>query len=279
MAETLGLRVWGCRGSAPRLGSDQEKIGGNTSCLEVLHGGRERIILDAGTGIANLGDKILSEKRPDDPIHLFFSHYHWDHIMGLPFFGPIYFKGYTIHLYGMDGDKSTPQEMVQFLFGPMYSPIYSPENLLSALHYPAWDDQAQIDGVTVKTRLFKSAHPGGCLAFRVSADGKSFGFGADLELRDPIIRQQAVEFFRGVDLLVCDAQYTEEAYAQRVGWGHSSLKTAHEIGRDCGAKKVVGFHFDVFRSDLEIQSEVARLQTEIPSVSLEPAEEGKIFRT
>ena len=273
MANQLGFRVWGARGSLPRLSKGQKRLGGNTVCLEVMHSQDEWIVLDAGTGIANLGDHILS-KGDAASIHLFISHYHWDHIMGLPFFGPIYRKGYSIALYGLSADEGHVREMLDVVFSPIYSPIYSPDNLLGSLSVPKEQARYMIGDVSIETFALPDIHPGGYMVVRVEGLGGSFVYASDVELREPAVIDTLIQCCSGVDLLLCDATFSQERFETAVDWGHSSLEAAYAVAHRAGVKRLMGIHYDPLRTDEELDEVVSREAGRFPSTTVALAREG-----
>jgi phosphoribosyl 1,2-cyclic phosphodiesterase len=276
MSGSFGIRFWGARGSLPHLSSAQTRYGGNTMCLEVLHPGSERVVLDAGTGIANLGDRILDEDPSGGTVHLFLSHYHWDHIMGLPFFGPIYRRGFTINLYGLLSGAGYLQSMLNDVFSPYYSPIYSPDNLLGNLTIPPNEGRQQIGELVLSTVELQEIHPGGYMLIQVAARGRSFLYASDIELREPAIIDSFVESCRGADVLVVNAAFSEEVFAGRVGWGHSSFEASCDAGHRIGVARVIGVHYDPLREDDELDEVLARMRARYPEMSIDLAREGEV---
>ncbi len=273
MSFSLGFRVWGARGSLPRLSSDQMRHGGNTVCVEVLHPGAQWVIIDAGTGIANLGDRVMAD-APRAPIHLFLSHYHWDHIMGLPFFGPIYRAGTAVSLYGLQSDEGHIREMLDVVFSPFYSPIYSPDNLRGRISVAPRAPEYRIDDIEVKTIDLAEIHPGGYMVISVEGFGKRFVYASDVELREPAVIESLIECCRGADLLLCDATFNNDRFKETVGWGHSSLEAAHEMAHRAEVKRLMGIHYDPLRTDTALEAVRRREQGRFPGTTLELSREG-----
>ena len=269
----LGFKVWGARGSLPRLSEGQLRHGGNTVCLEVMHPGDEWVILDAGTGIANLGDHILSTAK-GGTIHLFLSHYHWDHIMGLPFFGPVYGAGFDIRLYGLQGGKGHLEEMLDVVFSPSYSPIYSPDNLVGNISVARHVESHRVGELDIRTFDLANSHPGGYMVTRVEGLGASFVYASDVEPRSPAAIDELVRCCRGADLLVCDATFSHRRFEDTVGWGHSSLEAAYDLAHLIGVKRLMGIHYDPLRTDAELEAVVQREAGRFPGTTLELAREG-----
>jgi phosphoribosyl 1,2-cyclic phosphodiesterase len=271
----LGFKIWGARGSLPRLTPGQERHGGNTACLEILHPGDQHVIIDAGTGISSLGDVIDIDDARTKRIHLFISHYHWDHIMGLPFFGPIYKKGTTIDLYGLRSDQGHIREMLEMVFSPYYSPIYSPDNLLGQLSIPAERASYEIDDLRISTYPLRDIHPGGYLVIRVALAGRSFVYASDVELRDDAVKESFIQCCEGADLILCNAAFSQQRFEEAIGWGHSSLEVAYEVAHRAGVKRIMGFHYDPLRLDWELEEILRREQGRFTNTCLELAREGE----
>lgn len=244
-------------------------------CIEVLHSGDERIILDAGTGVANLGDRILSEDSEGGTVHLLISHYHWDHIMGLPFFGPIYRPGFTVNLYGLNGEAGQVESMLDVVFSPYYSPIYSPDNLLGNLTVPEHRTTWTVDDIELGTYELEAIHPGGYMLIRVSGAGKRFLYASDVELRDPEVVETFVETCHDVQILVVNAAFSQEAFTTRVGWGHSSFEASCEAGHRAGVEQVIGIHYDPLREDDELDAVLQKVRARYPEMQIDLACEGK----
>jgi phosphoribosyl 1,2-cyclic phosphodiesterase len=257
----VGFRVWGARGSLPRLSENQVRHGGNTLCIEVLHPGDEWVILEAGSG----------------KIHLVFSHYHWDHVMGLPFFGPVYRKDFDISLYGLRSGEGHLREMLEVVFSPFYSPIYSPDNLLGSLTITPQQACHRIDGLDVKLFELPRIHPGGCVVVRVEGFGRCFVYASDVELRKKPVIEELIRCSEGADVLICDASFSQERFETAIGWGHSSLEAAVEAAHRAGVSRLVGIHYDPLRSDEELEADQAREQGRFWETTIELAKEGDTF--
>jgi phosphoribosyl 1,2-cyclic phosphodiesterase len=249
---------WGVRGSVPSPGPLTARVGGNTSCVEVLCD-ETRIVFDGGTGLRMLG-AALAPRMPVT-VHLFFSHVHWDHIQGFPFFQPAFVPGNTIHLYGPTSVTGTVESaMLGQMEGPSF-PVKLSE-LPSTLHF---HDITPGESVAIGPILVRSApgnHPGGVLAYRVEHAGRALVYMTDTEHggeRDPDL----VALAKGADLLICDAQYTPEEYRGggsapcKVGWGHSTYEGAPKLASDAGAKRLILFHHDPDQDDEAVRRKEA----------------------
>src|SRR5690554_2604821 len=254
----MRLRFWGTRGSCPTPGPTTVRYGGNTTCLEVRTDDDHLIILDAGTGIRELGRSLVAAAE-GHPIRgdVFFSHAHWDHIQGLPFFTPAFQAGNHFRHFGSPGLLRGLEVVLRQQMGPVVFPVN-----FDALHArmefrEMHEHRYQENGVVVRT--INVRHPGGALGFRVSAhdapdravvfipDNELDRFGDDAD--DAPTRQALVEFARGARVLVHDAMYTGAEYMDHRGWGHSSYRDAVEFAIEAEVETLVLFHHDPERTD------------------------------
>ena len=264
------LRIWGSRGSVPVSGPQTQRHGGATTCIE-LDLGDARIIIDAGSGLADLGRTAV---RSTKPTLLLMTHLHWDHVLGFPHFAPLYMPGWTLDIRGVQRDGVGVLEALHSISQPPLFPVdlrvaaaaqVSTENLpstgASAFH------GAEIAWMPV-------AHPGGCTAFWFQLGGYKIIFTGDLELRQTDL-EALHRFAHGADLLICDAQYTEEEYVRYTGWGHSTNMDAATLAQACGAKQLLLTHHDPRRTDDEIDAMVAAARTLFPNT--QAARDGLTF--
>jgi len=277
----MRVKFWGVRGSIPCPGPRTQKYGGNGACIELRVGKKNRIIIiDAGSGIRELGNSLMKNDLPNGPISadLFLSHTHWDHIMGFPYFTPIYVPGTKMNVYGPVTFEDEPlQEVVGGQMKYRYFPVNVGE-LSSDIDYIRLKEDPNVDlgnGLKLSTKFLN--HPITALGFRFEYEGKVFCTCYDTEpyrnlfITDPehpdydeamaiegeeVAKEQNVmleKFFEGADLLVYDAQYTGEEYAAtRVGWGHTPIEHAIESAQRAGVKRLALFHHDPDRTDEQI---------------------------
>jgi phosphoribosyl 1,2-cyclic phosphodiesterase len=277
----MRLRFWGVRGSVPCPGPRTQKYGGNGACLELRVGERNRIvIIDAGSGIRELGNHLLQNDLSKGPIDadLFLSHTHWDHIMGFPYFTPIYIPGTKLRVYGpVTFEEDTLEDVVGGQMKYRYFPVNVGE-LASDIEYLRLRETPHIDlgeGLTLSTKILN--HPITALGYRFEYNGKVLCTCYDTEpfrnlfITDPnhpdydeamalegeeVAREQnlAIEgFFAGADLLIHDSQYTAAEYVKnRIGWGHTTFEYAIEAANRAGVKKLALFHHDPDRTDEQI---------------------------
>lgn len=266
----LFVRFWGVRGSIPTPGPRTRRYGGNTSCVEVRVDDTI-LIFDAGTGLREFGVHLSRVARPLT-LHLFLSHPHWDHIQGFPFFGPAYAKTTTLSVYGPRGDDKN----YQLLSGQMsnaYFPVRFSDLGAKIVSRSFSGDSVKVDDVTVTA--FGQKHPGGSVGFRVEHQGRSVVFATDSELdqllldpdgptREPnALRKlppELVAAVKGADLLIADAQYTDQEYAQKVGWGHPRATTVVDFAAQARARRLALTHHDPMHSDREVELMVMECQ-------------------
>lgn len=258
----LSVRFWGTRGSIPSPGAATVKYGGNTPCVEVRTSTNWLIILDAGTGIRELGRSLLRNANGTSiEGDIFLTHAHWDHIQGIPFFGPIFGRGNHFTIWGSKSLEKSVDQIVRDQMSPVVFPVTF-EELDATIDFRALDEETcEGDGFAVKA--IQVRHPGGALGYRFTdrgGDGGALVYISDNELNarakyDAIPatwRDSLVEFTRGAKVLVHDATYTQAEYQQYVGWGHSSYEDVVALAADAGVETLVLFHHKPERSDEEI---------------------------
>ncbi len=255
----IRIQIFGSRGSIATPGTATAKYGGNTACLTVVgcpHRGpgrasdpeAPRLILDAGTGLALLQPELLAGLSGKGRAELFLllSHFHWDHLIGLPFFAPLFFSGNRVHLYGPR--REAVQESVERLFTSVYSPIQGTQNLAAEVSYHALPRQeAELGGFLVATA--PNSHPSECLSIRVRYGETTLVYSTDHEAGDADTDSSLVAFARGADVWILDAQYTPDEYESHRGWGHSSFLDAVALARRAGVRRLVLFHHDPSHDD------------------------------
>lgn len=255
------VKFWGTRGSIPTPGDRTRKYGGNTSCIEVRMGDT-LFILDAGSGIRELGADLLARGRKPIVAHLLLSHSHWDHVQGFPFFAPAYVPGNEVVLYG---SKPGDDRYHRLLSGQMKSDYFPVD--FAALNAVIRQDHLQDGGkevAGVRIETFPLNHPGGAFAYSLVVGRKKVVYASDNELLFDASRPEAprpappelVRFVQGADLLITDSQYTDAQYAPRRGWGHSSCFSTTDLAIEAGVKMLALFHHEPTNSDEEIDAMV-----------------------
>jgi len=246
------ITFYGVRGSIPSPGEHTVKYGGNTSCVYVELSNGRKLVLDAGTGIRKLGKQLVN---PDETVNILLSHAHWDHIQGFPFFDPIYQPGRRIRVFtGGTNENSKLCSMFNQIDGANF-PI-SAADLPSNSERIFDDMETTLSGDDIHIRHITINHPGGGSAFRIEDEGTSCAYITDNELEPPgkvtTSYDQWVEFCRGVDVLIHDAQYLESDMPHKHGWGHSLVSQVRQLAVDAEVGCLAMFHHDPDRSDTEI---------------------------
>jgi phosphoribosyl 1,2-cyclic phosphodiesterase len=245
------IRCHGARGSIPVSGPEYVKYGGDTTCIEIRTQNDEIIIVDAGSGIRRLGNRLMEEG--DYHYHMLFTHSHMDHILGFPFFKPIYRKEAIIHLMGCPTTQGNIQKLLsKAMSAPLFPVQY--DALLAAIDYDVeCRFDFQID--SIKIYPINLSHPNGGMGFKFVENGKSFVFLTDNELRHKHRNgrtfEEYVAFSKDADLLIHDSEYTREEYRMTKGWGHSTYPDALELARKARVKSFGLFHHNQDRSDKE----------------------------
>lgn len=242
----VSIRFYGVRGSLPVPGPATVRVGGNTSC--VLYSVDEQmIVLDCGTGIRVLSSELLQQKHPVQGTVLL-SHYHWDHMMGLPFFVPMYMPSTQLTFYGERKEAQGTEEEVRKQFtGPNF-PVEQ-KDLNSQLVFKDIKPGDRLRVGEVDVRPFRLSHPNLCMAFRLDCRGTSLVYATDHE-HGSELDDGLIEMAKGVDALIYDAMYTEAEYkARATGWGHSTWNQAVRIATAAEAKQLFLFHHDPERDD------------------------------
>lgn len=283
----MQIRFWGVRGSIPCPGAQTVKYGGNTPCISLrfTEADKRLIIIDAGSGIRGLGNHMMSNDLPKGSIktEIYLTHTHWDHIMGFPFFTPIYLPDTRIKVYGPTSfEEDSLEKIVGGQLTYKYFPIRAVELAAKIDYINLKEEKIDLgDGISLTTKYLN--HPVLCLGYRFEYQGKVFCTAYDTEPfrnlfctdpNDPAYNDDIAEegnlvaseqnnllqqFFAGADLLVHDTQYTQKEYdSARVGWGHTSLEYAIAAANRAGVKKMALFHHDPLRTDSQIDELAAK---------------------
>lgn len=241
------VTFWGTRGTIPVPGPDTVRYGGNTACVSIETEQGALLIFDAGTGIRNLGKRLLADANRKEAT-LFLSHSHWDHIQGFPLFSPAYDPAFSLTVLGSPLHRTSLQEILTRQQDSAVFPVP-----LDALHAALQlgdycMDWADYSGARILT--IPLIHPGGSCGFRVEENGRSVVFMTDNELPDDEAeRSRFVEACRGADLLIHDAQYTDSELEKHRGWGHSSDMQSAQLAIDAGVARLALFHHNPDRTD------------------------------
>lgn len=275
--EATFIKFWGVRGSIATPGPKTVRYGGNTSCVEIRSGG-DIIILDAGTGLRGLGQALLQEFK-DEPLNitLLLTHTHWDHIQGIPFFGPIYNSRCRLRILGSEGAR---KGLVDALTGQMES-TYFPvpfDELPSNIEIEELKDFNIAIG-SVLVRAHRAHHPGVCVGYRLFAPDGLVVFFPDTEPRsrdDP----EMVQFTRDADVLILDSQYDRAEYRRHIGWGHGCVDDSVALALNANVKKLLLFHHDPDHDDKKVDAMVKHARQLVANqkakLKVEGAREGMV---
>ncbi len=273
-APNYTLRFWGARGTVPSPAAGKLRYGGNTSCLSLSLGDREHVILDCGSGVRHFG-KTLPANPGQAPtrFHVFLSHYHFDHVEGLPLFTPLYESSSVITVYGLETCGMEVREILERLIQPPYFPV-TLAKVPSTIDYRSGHaGPFAIGDVTVDSLPLN--HPDGCLAFRLRHKDRCIVYATDHEHGDAPTDDALIEFACGADYLIYDATYQPAEYEElRKGWGHSTWYAAVQTALAAEIKNLVLSHHHPDHTDDELDRvlEVARKEFSNTMVSHEGLE-------
>jgi len=254
------IKCWGARGSIPVSGDEYVKYGGDTTCLEIRTKNDEIIIIDAGSGIRRLGNRLISENR----FHytMLFTHAHWDHIMGFPFFRPIYSKKTRITMFGCPFAQASVKHMISKIMAPPNFPVNFEDIRADINYHDACEMFFTLHSMTITP--IPLSHPNQGVGYKFVEDGQSFIFLTDNELafKHPggVDFQEYCDFSADADLLIHDAEFTEEEYKKTRTWGHSVYTDALRLALEARVKKFGLFHHNQERSDEGIDEMLADCQ-------------------
>ena len=277
----MHITIWGARGSVPVSSADTARYGGNTTCIEVRTEAGDCIILDAGTGIRSLGEKLKCDRQ--SACHICFTHAHWDHIQGLPFFAPLYNGACAVNLHGpsnmgQDGLKAT----LDIVFNGRNFPLHL-EQTAAKLSFQDFTPGQSFSIGSARIDTCPANHPGGGVAYRITADGTSFLFTGDHECPPDLAENDAASplwrLMQNVDIMLVDGQYTPEEYTRFKDWGHSCQNYWPGPAARAGVKHLIFTHHNPARSDVELDTVKNNLQRAFAHLplSLDFAFEGMRF--
>ncbi|MCB0286248.1 MAG: MBL fold metallo-hydrolase [Calditrichaeota bacterium] len=297
--DPIKIKFWGVRGSIPTPGPHTIRYGGNTSCVEIQYSGKPRFIIDAGSGIRELGKELLSQKKPV-VAYIFLSHFHWDHIQGLPFFKAAFKKGNKFTIYGCDEPNVELDRIIEMQMDPIYFPV-AIEDMSATVNFVTISEQSlRVEGVDIQTKFLN--HPGYTLGYRFDYQGKSIVYisdnepfpqpkyksktGSDLENRfenfmDNKEEIDLINFISEADVLIHDTQYFPEEYEDRVSWGHSPYTYTVDIAVRGRVKQLILFHHDPDHDDtavdLMVELSRRRLLKHQYDIPCKAAQEGDVI--
>lgn len=244
----MSIRFWGVRGSIASPGPDTVRYGGNTSCVEIRCD-QHVVICDAGTGLRPLGQLLTSDEKAID-VDILCSHTHFDHICGFPFFGPCYLPGNRIRVWaGHDAARGDIASVFRLITTPPLFPDVT--NTFAATlefkNFKCGDELSLRPGLIVRTGALN--HPGGATGYRIEWQGKIVAYLTDTEHRAASLDANVLALAKQADVMIYDANYTDEDYAQYAGFGHSTWQEAVKLATQASARRLVLFHHDATRTD------------------------------
>jgi len=256
----MELEFWGVRGTAPVSSRDKMKYGGHTPCAVVTGAAGETVIIDAGTGIKDLGEKMMESAGADETrYHVFLTHFHLDHVIGLPFFAPLYSPQAVFTFYS----HLSPQEAEKCLravMGGMSFPVDFRETASRKSFVKVERDSYPIG--KLKISACPLLHPQGSLAYRIEEGKVSIVFATDTEPPEQGMDERLASFIKGVTCVIYDATFTPEEYLRRQGWGHSTWLEGAKLARQSGVRKLVLSHFNPDHNDRQIDEMVKQARKE-----------------
>jgi phosphoribosyl 1,2-cyclic phosphodiesterase len=254
------IRCWGARGSIPVSGPEYIKYGGETTCLEIRTNSDDIIIVDAGTGIRKLGNKLIKEGRYR--YNFILTHGHWDHLMGFPFFKPLFLEHPEIIMHRGPFHKKFMESMFSKVMAPPNFPVRYSNLKARIIHNEGHPEKFEIGSMTVIP--IQISHPNTGKGYKFIEDGKSFVFLTDNELGfthpGGLHHKEYMAFCKEADLLIHDAEYTPQEYKLLIEWGHSSFMDVLELAFKAGVKQLGLFHHNQERTDAEVDEIVEACQ-------------------
>jgi phosphoribosyl 1,2-cyclic phosphodiesterase len=260
----MKVKFWGTRGSIPVPGRSTLIYGGNTPSIQITSSNNDQIFLDAGSGFREAGIEFVKNNSSKE-IHLFMSHFHWDHILGLPFFIPFYNYRYQIYIYGTTDNQKSVEEIIDSIVSPPLFPITKNEFKAKVFYNNISPDAAYKVG-NIKIKTFQVNHQCCTLAYRIEEGNKSFIYVTDNEIKYSLLdadsfandiaeqNSEMIKFCKGADYLMHDTTYTFEDYSKKIGWGHSNNFSAVILASLAEVTNLVLFHYDPEYHDSKVDS-------------------------
>lgn len=262
----MRINFWGVRGSIPTPERRNSRYGGNTPCIEVRLDDGDLIILDCGTGLRPLG-KSLVRSAAGAPIraHIFLTHFHWDHVQGIPFFLPFYFSHNTFVIRAATRRRAELEAIIKHQMVRPFFPV-TPDTMRATRLFRQ-DEEWPVRASSATVTFAPLNHPQGAVAYRIEADGSALVYATDTEPGSPAHDHAIRDLASEADVLVYDAQYTPaQLLREKKGWGHSSWLEGTRIARGSNVKRLILFHHDPDSDDATIDSLVKQAREEFPAV-------------
>jgi len=279
----MRMKFWGVRGSIPTPGKHTVRYGGNTPCAELRLDSDELIILDAGTGIRNLGDQLINDGESVNAA-LLITHPHWDHIQGFPFFKPAFISGNELTIVGTDRKDKSLSEIIAEQMNRIYFPIQL-QDLKAKITFVPVKEEQDLEIFDSRVRIMFVNHPGFTVGYRLEYKGKTLVYISDNEPFDRSVaptlsnfedivkekflssgddpNQRVFDFCADADVLIHDSTYTPEEYIDRVGWGHSHYLFTLRVAAEANVKRLFLFHHDQNHSDDKVDDILRKCKKEV----------------
>ena len=252
MNNKVFVEFWGVRGSVPSPGPNTSKYGGNTSCVSITYQNKV-LILDAGTGIRDLGSELI--KSPEKDIFILLSHSHWDHIQGFPFFKPIYQPERSVYMFPTLLKKNIVLSSLVEQMDGAHFPI-TPDQVPSNFNFITNNPLKFLADYGFNIKPVYLNHPGGSMGFKIIINNKTICYLTDNEIDPPyektIKYKEIIDICKNADILIHDAQYIDEDMPLKHGWGHSTIRQVTRLGNDSNVNKLIYFHHEPERTDIQI---------------------------
>jgi ribonuclease BN (tRNA processing enzyme) len=271
----MDIRFWGVRGTMPVSGKDSQKYGGRTPCASLISSAGDIVIVDAGTGIKWLGESLLARRDAGNlRLHILLTHFHLDHVMGLPFFVPLYSAGAQITFYSPLAPRDTEKQL-RGLMSARYFPVDFSETASTKAFL-------KVGETTVSIGKFKISgcplnHPQGSFGYKIADRTGSIVFATDTEPPEDGLDERLAVFLRGAAFFVCDATFTPEEYKTRQGWGHGTWLDGIRLARRAGVPNLLLSHLSPDHTDAQVDEMVRAARREFPGTRA--AREGLCLTT
>ena len=268
------VEFYGVRGSAPTPGQQTVKYGGNTPCTYIESSKGDTLVLDSGTGIVGLGQRLIKEEKD---IYILLTHNHWDHIQGFPFFAPIYQFNRNIHIYVPPTDPPLYEAILKQMAHPFF-PVPHDELHANVKIHGLVDHEPTMKLCNFSIATKRLNHPNGGYAYRIENKEGSIGYIVDNELDPPYEKattwEEWVDFLQGVDIMIHDAQYTQDEMPHKHGWGHSLIEDVVQLAKEAKVGTLILFSHDPARSDEQVDELVRNLRKRTYDFRIIAAREG-----
>lgn len=259
----MRVEFWGVRGTSPVSGKDKIKYGGHTLCASLELSDNEFVIIDAGTGIRRLGEK-LEEERGGRPLylHIFLTHFHLDHIMGIPSFRPLYSSKATLTFYAPAPPEET-KKYLSIIMGGRFFPADFKETPSKKIFKIAPEKDFYLGELQISS--YPLRHPQGSIAYKIEADRGSIVFATDTEHPEGGLDERLIAFAQGAEVFIYDAMFTPEEYEScKKGWGHSTWLAGTQVAREAGVQRLYLSHYNPSHSDSQIDEILSLARMEFP---------------